>query len=208
MTFINTIPATQATGEVRAMYQRQQDAWGYVPGYARVFCHRPEVMARWGKLLAEIKRPVNPRRLEMITLATALELRHSPCSLAHGAELARTIGKHAVIAIARGEDHDAITADEQAMMTFARRIARDASQISAGEVEALREVHHLSDAEIFDIAAIAASRSFFTKLLDALGSAPDHGFMQLDKELRHALTVGRPVSSEPPQRLDADRVVA
>jgi uncharacterized peroxidase-related enzyme len=205
MPFINTIPAAEATDDVRAMYQRQSNAWGYVPDYATVFCHRPEVMARWGKMLAEIKRPVDPRRLEMVTLAAAHELRHSPCSLAHGAELSKIIGKDAVIAITNGEDHDEITDAEHAMMKFARQVARDASKINADEVNALRKIHGFADEEIFDIAAIAASRSFFTKLLDALGTAADQGLTKLDQDLRRALTVGRPISSKPPEYLDGDR---
>ncbi|MGD8350223.1 MAG: peroxidase [Gammaproteobacteria bacterium] len=202
MSFIDTVPVADANGEVRAMYQRQQGVWGYVPDYARVFSHRPEVMARWGRMLAEIKRPAGPRRTEMMTLSAALELRHSGCSLAHGAALARLIGKDAVIAIARGEEHPEITAAEQAMMRFARHVARDAVGITADEVDALRRVHGLTDAEIFDVAAIAASRSFFTKLLDALGSLPDRGLLELDPDLRLALTVGRPIDTAPPERLE------
>lgn len=204
MAFIKTIPAAEATGDVRDMYARQESAFGYVPDYAKVFSHRPGVMARWGKMLAEIKRPVSPRRLEMTTLAAALELKHSPCSLAHGHALAKIIGKEAVIAIANGEDHDEITQAEQAMMQFARRVAKDASKITSGEVAALREHHGFTDAEIFDIAAIAASRSFFTKVLDALGSEPDQPLMQLDEDLRRALTVGRPISIQKPERLNAN----
>ena len=205
MPFIDTIPAAQASGDVRAMYERQQGAWGYVPDYARVFSHRPEVMVRWGRMLAEINRPVDPRRMEMMTLAAALELGHSACSLAHGAALARFIGKDAVIAFARGEAHAEISAAEQAMIRFARQVARDAAAITAGEVDALRKEHGLSDAEIFDIVAIAASRSFFTKVLDALGSLPDQSFMKLDADLRRALTVGRPINPAPPGYLDGER---
>jgi hypothetical protein len=51
----------------------------------------------------------------------------------------------------------------------------------------------LRDAEIFDVAAIAAARAFFTKLLDALGTEPDAAYMGLDEPLRTALTVGRPI---------------
>lgn len=46
MLFIDTIPPDSAEGEVAAMYRRQQAAWGYVPNYAKAFCHRPEVMAQ------------------------------------------------------------------------------------------------------------------------------------------------------------------
>lgn len=201
MAFIKTIPAGEATGEVRAMYARQEGAWGYVPDYARVFCHRPEVMARWGRLLAEIKRPVDERRLELVTFAAAHALRHSSCSLAHGARLAGIIDKETAIAIADGREEDVLSAVEVAIVRFARRVAKDAAQITSGEVEALRTIHGLSDAEIFDIAAIAAARSFFTKVLDAMGSEPDLPFMDLDTELRQKLTVGRPISHRAPECL-------
>jgi uncharacterized peroxidase-related enzyme len=204
MAFVKTTAAAEASGETREMYRRQQGAWGYVPDYAKVFCHRPEVMARWGRLLAEIKRPVDPRRLELVTLATALELKHSACSLAHGNALSKIISEEVVVAIAKGEDHEDLSDAERAMIAFARRVARDASQITSGEVAGLREEHGFSDAEIFDIAAIAASRSFFTKLLDALGVVPDVGFMKLPEEMRHALTVGRPIGFREPEILDEE----
>jgi uncharacterized peroxidase-related enzyme len=199
MSFIKTIPASEATDEVRTMYERQEGAWGYIPDYAKVFCHRPEVTERWGRMLAAVKRPVDSRRLELVTFAAAHELRHSSCSLAHGSALAKMIGKKAVIAIAKGEHSTALTDAERAMMQFARQVAKDASRVTSGEVAALREIHGFADEEIFDIAAIAASRSFFTKLLDALGSEPDIGFMKLDEDLRRALTVGRPISCRAPE---------
>jgi alkylhydroperoxidase family enzyme len=187
------------------MYARQQGAWGSVPDYAKVFCHRPEVRARWGRMLAEIKRPVDPRRMELVTFAVAFELKHSSCSLAHGAALAKIIGKEAVMAIAGGKEADVLTKAEVAMLGYARRVARDASRITAGEVAALSDIHGFSDAEIFDIAAIAASRSFFTKVLDALGSEPDKPVMKMDADLRRALTVGRPIGCKDPERIDGEQ---
>ena len=50
MSYIDTTPVNEATGDVRDMYERQQGAWGYVPNYAKSFSHRPAVMERWGKL--------------------------------------------------------------------------------------------------------------------------------------------------------------
>jgi uncharacterized peroxidase-related enzyme len=204
MAFIKTIPAAEATGEVREMYARQAGDWGYVPEYAKVFCHRPEVMGRWGRMLAEIKRPLDERRLELVTFAAAHALRHSPCSLAHGAKLAKIIDKKTVVAIADGREEDVLPPAEVAMVRFARHVARDAATITAGEVAALKEIHGLSDGEVFDIAAVAAARSFFTKVLDALGTEPDLPFMNLDGDLRHKLTVGRPIRSRPPEILDEE----
>jgi len=203
MAFIETIPVKAAPDDVLDMYRRQEEEWGFVPDYAKVFCHRPEVMARWGALLAEIKRPVDPRRRELVTFAVAHTLRHSPCTLAHGQQLAGMIGKDAVLAIAQGRDEDVLNAAECAMLNYARRIARDASAVTADEVRALKEVHGFDDWEIFDIAAIAASRSFFTKVLDALGTDADMPFMKMDEELRNCLTVGRPISAVAPEKTDA-----
>jgi hypothetical protein len=44
------------------------------------------------------------------------------------------------------------------------------------------------------VAATAAVRCFFSKLLDALGVQADSTFNDLDPALRRALTVGRPVA--------------
>ena len=193
MSYIDTISLEDATGDVREMYERQQGAWGYVPNYAKSFSHRPELMARWGKLLAELQRPMDKRRLEMITFAAAHELKHSSCSLAHGNALTPFFSNAEIGAIAEQGSVDSVTAAEQEMMRFARQVARDASTVDASDVERLKG-HGFSDAEVFDIAAVAAGRAFFTKVLDAVGSLPDAGFMSLDEDLRVPLTVGRPIS--------------
>jgi hypothetical protein len=72
-------------------------------------------------------------------------------------------------------------------------VAREAHRITAEDVDILRS-HGLRDDEIFDIAATAAARCFFSKLLDALGIQADAVFNNLDEALRTALAVGRPVA--------------
>jgi uncharacterized peroxidase-related enzyme len=201
MAFIKTIPASQASGEVHDMYRRQEEHWGYVPDYAKLFSHRPEVLARWARLLAEIRRPADDRRFELVTFIVARTLKHSACSLAHGQKLAAMIGKDNVIALAAGERPAVLSDAEVAIVDFAADMARDATQITSGRVAALREIHGLRDDEIFDIVAIAAARCFFTKLLDALGSEPDAAFMALDATLRDALAVGRPISARKPEHV-------
>ena len=125
MAFIKTTRAREATGDVHDMYRRQQEHWGFVPNYAKVFSHRPEVMARWGRLLAEIRRPADDRRFELVTFAVARELKHSACSLAHGKKLAELIGADNVVAIAEGREPEVLSEAEIAMMRFARDVARD-----------------------------------------------------------------------------------
>jgi alkylhydroperoxidase family enzyme len=169
------------------MYQRQENHWGYVPNYATVFSHRPEVMGRWGKLLAEVRRPVDDCRFELVTFAVASLLKHTACSLAHGAKLAEMLGTETVIAIADGKEIDVLSDENVSIVRFARDVARDASAITSKQVDVLRSAFGLSEAEIFDIAAIASARCFFTKILDALGSEPDAGLMEINQELSQHL---------------------
>ena len=208
MAFIETIPPHEASGAALDMYRRQEDHWGYVPNYAKVFSHRPEVMARWGRLLAEIRRPVDDRRFELVTFVVARELKNSSCSLAHGRKLAGIIGRDAVLALSEGRDPDVLSDAEIAMVGFARAIARDARKVNSGQVEALKKLHGFSDEDVFDIAAIASARCFFTKILDALGSEPDVAFMAIDPGLREALGKGRPISHRRPEYTRTGKVEA
>ena len=175
------------------MYQRQQAAFGYVPNYAKLFSHRPEVMERWVKLLAAIKRPVDSRRFELITFAAAHALRNSYCSLAHGNALTAFFDEEEVRALASDEAGESLTAAEIAMMQFARKVAIDASGISNDDIDDLKQ-HGFSEEEIFDMAATAAARSFFTKILDSLGAQPDVSYLKMGQSLRQSLTVGRPIA--------------
>ena len=192
MAFIDTTAPAVALDAGRGMYLRQQSFWGFVPNYAKVFCHRPQVMTRWAQLLAELKRPMEKRRFELVTFVAAHELRHSACALAHGRALEEFFSEAQILAIADGRLDGVLGEAEQSLIHFVRQIARDASSVSAAQIESL-ERHGYSDAEIFDIAAAAAGRAFFTKLLDALGVAPDSPFLSESEAFRRALTVGRAI---------------
>lgn len=180
MAFIETVNPTEATGQVREMYARQQSVYGYVPNYAKVFSHRPEVLARWGRLLAEIRRPMSDRLFELATFTAAITLKNSACSLAHGQELARFISSQSVMAIAAGELPDELSPAEHAVVEFARKVAADSSNIKSADAEALKAVGY-TDAEVFDIATTVAGRAFLTKILDGLGVQLDAEVSSTDK---------------------------
>jgi len=192
MAFIDTTPTEAAEGAVAAMYLRQQRAWGFVPNYAKVFCHRPEVLARWGQLLTEIRRPMDKRRFELITFSAAHALGNSACALVHGKALGEFLSYQQICGLASGDGAGFLSDAEQAMVEFARLVATDATRITEAQVAALR-THGYDDGEIFDIAATAAGRAFWTKLLDALGVLADSPCLAMDESLRRTLTVGRPI---------------
>jgi uncharacterized peroxidase-related enzyme len=200
MTFIDTTPPGAARDAVADMYRRQQENFGFVPNYARAFCHRPEVMARWGRLLAEIRRPLDRRTFELATFAAAHVLRSSPCTLAHGQALREFFDDEQIAALAEDRLEGVLGAAEQALVRFARQVAHDASRVTAEDVAGLRAQGY-GDADIFDIAATAAGRAFFTKLLDALGVLADAPLGNIDEPLRSVLIVGRPLDEAPCMRM-------
>ncbi len=200
MPLIHTTPVAEATGPVEAMYRRQQDAFGYVPNYARAFSHRPELMTLWAELQRGIRRHVEPRRYELVTLAAAHALRSSYCSLAHGRMLAEHFSAEEVCAIVRDAEPSPLTPAERAMVRYARKVAVDASSVTADDVAELAS-YGFDDAEIFDIAAVAAARAFFTKVVDGVGAAPDSALGDLEPAFRDAMTVGRRIEQRPVERL-------
>lgn len=196
MPFINTIPEDIAAGDVKKMYDSNREKYGYVPNFARAFSLRPDVMQAWGGLLKSIRGKMDLRRFELVTVAAARALKSSYCMLAHGSILQRDFySSDQVESIARDYRNSDLTPAEKAMTAYAEKIVRDASSISQSDIDMLRG-HGFTDTEIFDIAAAAAARCFFSKLLDALGSEPDEVYLELDEPLRRSLTVGRPISGE------------
>jgi uncharacterized peroxidase-related enzyme len=192
VSYIETIESADTHGELRAMYERQRAHYGYLPNYAKVFCYRPEIMGLWAQLQSGIKRNMDKRRFELVTFAAANALRSTLCSLAHGKLLTEFFSVPDVQAMARGEAPQSLSAAEAAMMEFGRQVARDASAVAAGDVQRLKQ-HGFTDAEIFDIAATAAARAFWTKVLDALGVEADAPFSAMSREFGEVLTVGRPI---------------
>jgi uncharacterized peroxidase-related enzyme len=198
MTFINTLSPAEATGAAGEMYARMQSKYGYVPNYARTFSHRPEVMQLWADLLYGVRRNMDKRRFELVTLAAATSIGSTLCSLAHGQALTEFLPHDEVRAIARGDDTPFLPPGEQAMLRFARKISHTAASVTAEDVDELK-AFGFDDAEIFDIAAVATARSFFAQLCEGLGTENDHGYAQLEPGLRNALTVGRPLEVRHPE---------
>jgi uncharacterized peroxidase-related enzyme len=197
MAFIRTIAPSDAEGPVREMYQQVHGRLGFVPNWAQAFSLRPGVMEGWATLLKSIQSNLPARSYELATLAAARALRSSYCALAHGTVLAGKIfDAPTVTAIMKDSHESPLELRERAMMAFAEKVALNADGITAADIDVLRS-HGYRDEEIFDLAATAAARCFFSKLLDALGIQADATFNDLDPALRQALTVGRPVADRP-----------
>ena len=133
------------------------------------------------------------RRYELATVAAAKRLGSSYCSLAHGKVLAeRFYDADRVRAIFTDRASAGIDEVDIAVMDLAEKVAADATSVSEGDIQRLLELG-LSERDVLDVVLTAAARTFFAKLLDAMGVAPDGSYRQLDGGLAEALTVGRPI---------------
>ena len=196
MTYVETVPEDEATGPVAEMYDTDRGVFGYLPNFARAFSARPGVYAAWRALNGAVKANMDPRRYELATLAAARELRSSYCALAHGSVLLdRDLASpEDVIAVATGGPAPALDETDRAVAEVAAKVARDATGVTADDVERLRGLG-LKDDEIVDVVLAAAVRCFFSKTLDALGAEPDARYAALAPDVRDALTVGRPIAA-------------
>jgi uncharacterized peroxidase-related enzyme len=163
-----------------------------MPNYEAAFAGRPAVYEAWLQLSGAIKEQMDLRRYELATFAAAKQLRSTYCCLAHGGILDERFGDP-VRAIAL--DHRAAGLDpvDVAVIDLAERVAADASSITDGDLQALRDLG-LSDIEIMDVVHAAAARCFFSKTLDGLGIQADAGYLEMDEDLREVLVVGRPIA--------------
>ena len=81
------------------------------------------------------------------------------------------------------------------MYEFAAKVAVDASAVDRADIDRLRAVG-LSDADIADVVFAAAARSFFTRVLDALGAQLDAQTAKtFQADVLEPLIVGRPADS-------------
>ena len=195
MTFIQTVPEGEASGEVAAFYAADRDDLGYVRNLTEAFSHAPEVLAIWQQLNGAIKARMDLRRYELATIAAARRIRSSYCSLAHGSVL---LEQFVVADQLRQimDDPDAAGLDDVdlAVMQLADKVAADATSVTQDDVDRLRSLG-LSDSEVFDVVAAAAARCFFSKTLDGLGAQPDARYAELDPSVRDALVVGREIEA-------------
>ena len=191
MPYIRVISESESTGEVKDMYESEKTTRGYVPNFAKIFCHRPKVMKAWRKLFGSIIENMDTRRYELVTIAAAAKLHSTYCMLAHGSVLKeKFFSSEQLNEVIKNPDSTLLTPVEKAIMSFAEKIVIDALSITQKDIDLLRNLG-LKDEEIFEIVTVATARCFFSKTLDALGAEPDEIYLNLEETLRNNLTVGR-----------------
>lgn len=193
--FIDAVPEDAATGALAEYYQQQRTAWGFLPNYAGAFSTRPDVAQAWNILNATIREGMDRRRFELATIAAARALQSTYCTAAHSKFMRDVCGDEATLrSIAQDPTGAALSPHDRAVYEFAAKVAVDAASIAQPDIDQLRNAG-LSDAEIADIVFAASARSFFTRVLDALGAQLDAETAQtFSPVLLESMLVGRPIA--------------
>ena len=195
--FINVKAERDATGAVADYYAEQRKAWGFLPNYAGVFSHRPEVGNAWTALNLTIRSGMDRRRFELATIAAARTLRSTYCTAAHSKFLRDVCAdEDSLHRIAGAPDGATLDVQDRLVYQFAAKVATDAASVTQSDIDQLRGAG-LSDADIADVVFAAAARSFFTRVLDGLGAQLDAQTADaFDPGLFASMVVGRPAADQ------------
>ena len=170
--------------DIAAVYARNRERIGFVPNVFRAYATRPEhfrafmayhdVLMRGPSGLSRVER-------EAIVVAVSAENRCQYCVTAHGAAL-RVLGDDPKLAeqIAINWRTAALSPRFRAMLAFASRVNEPGFAATDAEIEALRAAG-FSDADVWDIAAVAAFFGFSNRMAGVMDMRPNPEFYAMGR---------------------------
>jgi uncharacterized peroxidase-related enzyme len=191
--FLQTPADNEATAR---LYQSDVEQQGFVMNLSRLWAWRPEICEAFGALRAQLtgNSTLSNRELAVIVCATAASLGDSYCALAWGKKLAGAADAPAAAAVLQGVENAGLTARDQALSVWARKVERNPNATTPEDVDALRAAG-FSEREIFEATAFVAFRVAFSTINGALGARPDWQLAAAaPAEVNQAVTFGRPVA--------------
>lgn len=191
--FLKTIAESDATGRVAEIYAEEKAAMGFVMSATACWTTRPDMLPAFSDFMGQVKAKfsLSMRDWRMITFIAAQQMRSTYCSTVYGRHLLDDLGsKEQVLAVQSDFRNAGLDDRDVAMLGYAEAVAKDASRISAHDIEGLRAAG-FSDVQISDIALCAAFRCFVARFYDATGAGPEPAFLNGDSDFRDALAIGR-----------------
>ena len=192
--YLKTIDESEATGKVAEIYAAQKAQLGFVMSAAQCLTSRENLLPSYTDFVNTMRGgfTLSPRDWRIITLIAAREVKSTYCSMVYGKQLIADLGsREMVLAVQRDFRNAGLPPRDVAMLAYAEKVARDASQITPVDIDAVRKAG-FTDANISDIALCAAFRCFIGRFFDAVGAGPEAAFLDDDPAWRATLTVGKP----------------
>ena len=177
-------PLEELPQDVRARIVAVQEKAGFVPNVFLALSRRPEefrAFFAYHDALMLKEGGLTKAEREMIVVATSGANDCLYCIVAHGAIL-RIYAKNPYVADQVAADYRQadITARQKAMLAFALKVARKASEIVEDDFAQLR-THGFSDEDIWDIGAIAAFFALSNRMAGLTAMRPNDEFYLLGR---------------------------
>jgi uncharacterized peroxidase-related enzyme len=190
--YIKTVEPDEATGEIAAVYEAERRSMGRVMEATRCWSARPDVLVPIEDLLHRIRDGFSLGLLDfrLVTFVAALHVPSSYCCHVYFRSLSGMIGREKALAIRRDYRTAGLDDRQVAMLAYAEQISRDASKITAADIDRLRTAG-FSDLNIADIALAASFRAFMSRYFDAVGATVEPDFLDADPQIRAEMAVGR-----------------
>ncbi|WP_018991901.1 peroxidase-related enzyme [Aromatoleum toluclasticum] len=165
--------------DIREKILAVQEKAGFVPNVFLTLAHRPDefrAFFAYHDALMEKNEGLTKAEREMIVVATSGANNCLYCVVAHGAIL-RIRAKNPRVAdqVATNYRKAEITLRQRAMLDFAMKVALAAATVDEADFAVLRE-HGFSEADIWDIGAIAAFFALSNRLANLSSMRPNEEF--------------------------------
>jgi len=176
VTALDLTPPDPLPEEVAALFAKCQEKLGLIPNVLVAYAHRPEKLAVFSAFYNDLM--LGPSGLskverEMIAVAVSAENRCWYCLVAHGAAVRLLSGRpdlgEALTANYRVAD---LSARSRAMLDFAVKVTQASAAVEEPDRQALRD-HGFDEADIWDIAAVAAFFAMSNRMASAVAMRPN-----------------------------------
>lgn len=161
---------------VRTLFDKCMDKLGLIPNVLLAYAHRPEKLHAFGMMYNDLMLgPSGLDKLEREMIAVAVSSANGCwyCQVAHGAQVRLLSGNpllgEALVMNWREAD---LTPAQCAMVAFALKLTRDSANVGPDDRQALRDAGY-SEADIWDIAAIAAFFNMSNRMASGVGMQPN-----------------------------------
>ncbi|HVC30920.1 MAG TPA: peroxidase-related enzyme [Steroidobacteraceae bacterium] len=173
------LDSSEQDPDVRALCERALARGGLVPNVFRVYAWRPQRFLKWFAHFRDVLRGtpgLSEAERELIGAVVSYENHCVYCLTAHGASARALIGDPVLVDRAV-VDYKRAGLDErtQAMLEYALKITRNSVECSVADIERLRRVG-FADADIWDIAEVAAMFNFTNRIANATGMMPNREY--------------------------------
>jgi uncharacterized peroxidase-related enzyme len=167
---------TELTPAMAAYFAKCQDKIGFVPNVLKAYAHdmaKLEAFAAFYNNLMLAPSGLSKLEREMIAVAVSSDNKCFYCQTAHGAAVRQISGVPQLgERMAMNWRSAGLPPRQYAMLAFAEKITFDSARIEEEDRQALRDIG-LSDAEIWDIAAVASFFNMSNRMASAVDMRPN-----------------------------------